>query len=79
MPGAMFGEFNSSPDDWISYSEQLDFYLDANDVVEDAKKRSIFLSSCGSSTYKLVRNLVSPSQPAQVSYKDIVRLLTKHF
>ncbi len=51
--------------DWIAYSEQLNFYLHANDVEEDAKKRSIFL--------------VSPSQPAQISYKDIVRLLTKHF
>ena len=64
------GEFDSSVDDWNSYTERLDQYLMANEVVSTEKKHAVLLSSVGASTYKLIRNLTSPHPPGSI---DLVR------
>ena len=73
------GEFDPSVDDWNSYAERLDHYLAANDVANAKKKWSILLSSCGASTYKLIRNLTSPQPPTSKTYKEIVELVQTHY
>ena len=57
-------EFHRSEEDWTIYSERLQHYFTANDITDDDKKRAILLSVCGSSTYRLIRNLVAPEQPS---------------
>ena len=49
--------FNEQSDDWPSYIERLQHYFIANDVQEEAKKRSILLTVCGATTYKLILSL----------------------
>ena len=39
------GEFNSTQEDWVSYTERLQQYFAANDVAEDKQNR-ILLSAC---------------------------------
>ena len=51
-------EFHPSNEDWISYTERVQHYFTANDVTVEEKKRSILLSNCGATTYKLIRSLV---------------------
>ena len=41
--------------------------------------RAILLSSVGSQTYSLIRNLLSPAKPGDKSYDDLVNLLKEHF
>ena len=53
-------EFDRNQEDWTVYSERLQNYFVANDIDNDEKKRAILLSVCGSSTYRLIRNLVAP-------------------
>ena len=60
------------------YAERLAQYFVANDVTDD-KKRAIFLSVCGRSTYHLVHNLSAPDKPSDKSFTDLCALLVGHY
>ena len=74
-------EFAESQENWTTYVERLEQYFTANDIAADAKekRRAILLSSCGTATYQLIRNLLAPTKPAEAEYKDIVQALTTHY
>ena len=74
-------EFIESQEPWTTYIERLEQYFAANDVAADAesKRRAILLSSCGTATYQLIRNLLAPSKPAETAFKDIVKAVTTHY
>ena len=73
------GAFDPSLEDWISYSEHVDHYLEANEVSPDSKKLSVFLSTCGPATYTLIQNLVSPASPSSKTYKEIIAIVSNHY
>ena len=52
-------EFDGSKEDWPQYIERVNHFFAAIGI-DDAGKKSAFLSSVGPATYALVRNLVSP-------------------
>ena len=58
------GEFDSSKETWPSYTERLEQYFIANDLTDEGKKKAVFLSNCGATTYQLIRDLVAPKSPA---------------
>ena len=66
-------------EEWPSYVERLQFYLAANDVDGDRKKRAILLSCCGSATYSLFRSLVVRSKPDEVSLQAIIDKVNAHY
>ena len=66
-------EFLGNADDWEAYIEQLKSYFVTKDIITTAKKRAILLSSCGAAAYKTIRNIVAPTKPAEVEYKDLVK------
>ena len=72
-------KFDDSADEWPLYAERLAQYFVANDVTDDDKKRAIFLSVCGRSTYHLVRNLSAPDKPSDKSFTDLCALLAGHY
>ena len=55
--------FDSDMEDWTSYTERLEQYSEANDVVSAVKQQAILLSICGVLTYQLIRDLVAPAKP----------------
>ena len=57
------GEFTAGVEDWESFVERVEFFFQANGVEDPERKRALLLSSCGTSTYKLIRNLLVPSKP----------------
>ena len=57
----------------------MNYYFIANDVNDAAKKRSILLSVCGATTYKVIRNLVQQDKLDTTSYADIVKLVKEHY
>ena len=67
-------EFDSSVEDWTSYTERLQQYFAANDVAE-GKQRAVLLSVCGCQTYQLVKNLLAPERPADRTFQEIVLLM----
>ena len=65
-----FSELDLTVEDWNSYLERLDFFLEAGGIQDLAIQLSTFLSSVGPSIYKLIRNLCCPKLP---------KLLQSHF
>ena len=50
------------------YLDRLDFYLEANNVSVLEKKRAILLSVVGPQQFRMLKDLVSPSKPAEKSF-----------
>jgi len=72
-----FGEFNPSVEDFECYVERLAMYFEANDI-EDAKKKSVFLSVIGAKYYSLLRSLCSPDAPSGKTFDELVATLKAH-
>ena len=72
------GEFHSASEDWISYTERLELYFVANGIKDATKRRAILLSVCGSSTYQLIRDLLSPTKPTEKTFAELVTLVKEH-
>ena len=70
------GHFDSSTEDWISYSERLKQYFN---VKEANKKRAILLSNCGPQTYQLLKSLLTPAKPTDKSFSEIVAALKDYW
>ncbi|XP_062400896.1 uncharacterized protein K02A2.6-like [Sardina pilchardus] len=82
MATAMVGTltaFDSQTQTWEEYVEVLGHFFVANGITDEGKKRAILLSSVGSRTYSLMRNLLSPHKPGEKSYKDLTDLLQSHY
>ncbi len=67
-------KFDSSKGDWPQYIERVDHFFTANGI-DAGKKKSAFLSSVGSATYAMVKNVVSPAKPGDKSYDQLVTYL----
>jgi len=71
--------FNPSQDEWPLYIEQLGHVFVANGITEEAKKRAVFLSVIGASTYKLLSSLIAPEKLGDKEYTFLVNKLSEHF
>ena len=71
-------EYTPGQETWDEYIERLELYFVANDIADPEKKRAILLNACGSSTYKLFRNLAAPGKPSELSYGDLKQLMANH-
>ena len=71
--------FDATKEKWTSYAERLDFYFEANNVTVPEKKRAIFLTVCGPSTYDLLKSLLHPNNPKEKTYAELKECLEKHF
>ena len=81
---ATFGKikpFNPAVDEWPIYKEKLEFYFHANGIADNSKKRSILLTQCGDSTFKLLQSLVPNGKldADDVTYKSLIDLLKDHY
>ena len=72
-------EFDSAKEEWSQYVERLGYFFVANGITAADKKRAVLLAVVGPATYTVLRNLISPTKPGEVSYSDIVKTLTDHF
>ena len=79
VPFGHIREFDSSKEEWLQYEERLGHFFVANGTTNADKKRAVFLSIIGASTYKLLHNLISPSKPGDKSYAELTAALRKHF
>ena len=60
------------------YEERMELFCLANGITDVGKKKATFLTSIGVDTYKLVRNLCTPSNVKDKTLDEIVTLLKKH-
>lgn len=64
---------------WNNYRERLEFYFEANGVLNDNIKRAIFLTMVGEETYEVIRFLFTPLAPRDVTYTEILERLDTQF
>ncbi|KRX67589.1 hypothetical protein T06_16081 [Trichinella sp. T6] len=69
----------SKPKEWTAYASRLSFFLEANNVTDSAKRRAILLSSCGGAVYNLIQARISPANPNEKSFDEILFVLEEHF
>ncbi len=78
---ALFGrvsEYEEGKEQWTQYVERLEHFFAANGITENEKKRSVFLSVIGPSSYKLLRNLVAPAKPGEKTFDELVAAMKQH-
>ena len=73
------GPFDPQCEDWVSYTEHLQQWFVANNVLDTNKQRAVFLSTCGASTYRLIRNLVTLCKPVERTFKQLVDVVKAHY
>ena len=71
-------EFSTQTESFASYVERVKLYLDANDVKQE-KRLAVFLSVLGASTYSLLRDLVAPRKPLDLTLDATIDVLQAHF
>ena len=72
-------EFDGDKEEWSQYQERLEYFFQANRIENADKKRAVFLSLIGASTYKQLRNLIAPAKPGTKTYAQLVKALADHF
>ena len=71
--------FDPQSKDWVLYTECLQQWFIANDVQDANKQRAVLLSMCGALTYRLICNLVTPSKPTDLNFKELVNIVKVHY
>eukprot|EP00112_Aurelia_sp_Birch-Aquarium-sp1_P017586 Seg409.2 transcript_id=Seg409.2/GoldUCD/mRNA.D3Y31 product="Gag polyprotein" protein_id=Seg409.2/GoldUCD/D3Y31 len=73
------GPYCEGTEDWACYVERLEQFFIANDITDAPKKRAVFVSGIGPSTYSLLRNLMTPDVPSSKTYDELKATLSAHF
>ena len=71
-------EFDSTTDAINDYLERLSFYLEANEVTGESKKRAILLTVIGQKQFRLLKDLSAPDSPSNKSFEVLCQLLKDH-
>ena len=69
--------FDASTSDWPEYSARLEQFIVANGI-EEERKVATLLTVIGGPTYKLLRNLLAPEDPASKTYDVLTETLKNH-
>jgi hypothetical protein len=74
-----FEQFNPQTDNWDIYLDRLKFCFEANGILSDHVKRANFITVCGTRVYETLLALITPRKASDVTFNEIVTILTKHF
>lgn len=72
-------EFDPEIQVWEDYIDQFEFYLEANTITEESKKRFTLLTAVGVKIYPIIKSFCLPKTPKEVSYDEIVKKCKEHF
>ena len=78
---ALYGtlcEFNPLEENISDYLDRVGFYLEANGVALDSKKRAVLLTVIGPQQFRLLKDLTAPISPGVKSFTELCLILKKH-
>ena len=78
-PFGTIGEFNPASGTISDYLDRFEFYINANDITQDDKKRDILITVIGASQFRLLKDLAAPKELKSLKFKDICALLRSHY
>jgi len=70
--------FDPDNDEWTEYIESLQFYFAASNIRDGVKQKSILLSNCGASTFRLLRSIVLQDALVDVTFTTLVDKMKDH-
>ena len=76
-PGRL-AEFLPNEESFNDYKERFEFYCAAN-YVQATRKKALFLTGTGSSTYGKLKDLISPHSPQDCPLESIYGALEGHY
>ena len=71
-------EFNLNENNWKTYIKQLEFFFEANRILDESKGKAILLSSFGKTTHKLFKGLTASSKPGEKFFDEPKQLMSLH-
>ena len=71
--------FTPGSEDWSLYAQRFQHFLLANGITEESQKLHLLLTLVGNSTFRLLTNLVAPRQPGELTFKEALTELERHF
>ena len=72
-------EYDHENEEWRHYVERFDHFFTANEITDKDKRRSVVLVSVGAKTYKLIRRLVAPGDPKELTYEELAKIVEEHY
>ena len=73
MTSHTFGEINQEKEDFLSYTERLQQYFQANEI--KLEKQQAGTTKC---LWTTIRNLTAPQKPTNKTFEELVDLVQKH-
>ena len=70
--------FDSKKEEWLSYTDRLSYYFEANGVTMTEMKRAILLVESGLAIFKLVKSLVPEEELRTIEYDALVKVVGDH-
>ena len=71
--------FDPEKEDWNAYTERFEQFILANGVEGEKKVVATFLTTVGSKTNNLLRDLLAPAKPSAMKYAELVETLQSHY
>ena len=71
-------EFDPQKDSVTAYVRRVKLFMEANGI-EDGQKVAVLLSVIRDKTYDLLQNFLSPTDPKDKTFDDLVATLSGHF
>lgn len=72
------GPFDENVEQWSSYSERFDYFVQANGIANQ-KIVPTFFAVMGPKTFNLLHDLLQPTKPGEKTYAEIVKVLSEHY
>ena len=71
--------FTPSSEDWSLYAQHFQHFLLVKGITEESQKLHLLLALVGNLTLRLLTNLVVPRQPGELTFKEALTELERHF
>ena len=72
-------EFREDKEEWSQYTERLEHFFAANNITNNDKKRSVFLTVIGARAYKQLRSLIAPAKPGETDFATLSEAMQNHY
>ncbi|KAL7668106.1 hypothetical protein ACOME3_008821 [Neoechinorhynchus agilis] len=74
-----FRPFEENKETWAIYKQQLSYHFAAQGIVDDSKKRDLFLSWIGPPAYQLITSLCAGKGVEQYGFQEVLKILDSHY
>ncbi|XP_047998120.1 uncharacterized protein LOC125235564 [Leguminivora glycinivorella] len=69
--------FEVSSGNWSTYVDRVNMYFKANDISDNLQLPTL-IAVMGDEAYELLSNLTSPKKPGEMTYKEVIKIMSDH-